>query len=78
MYLKNNWFFRRSRIPRKNELFRIIIARLADKSGNIHLPNSKRTLEELFRFSQLCRVTQNVFMGKWKDDEAQKIVEWMN
>ena len=58
--------------PEKNELFRIIITRLADGNGNIHLPNSKRTLEELFRFSQLCRVTQNVFMGKWKDDEAQK------
>ncbi|WP_353097689.1 hypothetical protein [Tissierella praeacuta] len=58
--------------PEKNELFRIIIARLADKNGNIHIPNSKRTLEELFRFSQLCKVTQNVFMGKWKDDESQK------
>ncbi|MCQ4922043.1 hypothetical protein NE686_03015 [Tissierella carlieri] len=58
--------------PEKNELFRIIIARLADKNGNIHIPDSKRTLEELFRFSQLCRVTQNVFMGKWKDNEIQK------
>lgn len=58
--------------PETNELFRVIIARLADENGNIHLPNSKRTLEELFRFSQLCRVTQNVFMGKWKGDEAQK------
>lgn len=58
--------------PERNELFRVIIARLADENGNIHLPNSKRTIEELFRFSQLCRVTQNVFMGKWKDDEAQK------
>lgn len=58
--------------PEKNELFRIIIVRLADKNGNIHIPNSKRTVEELFRFSQLCRVTQNVFMGKWKDDKAQK------
>nr|WP_312579363.1 hypothetical protein [Sedimentibacter sp.] len=58
--------------PEKNELFRIIIARLADKNGNIHIPDSKRTLEELFRFSQLCRVTQNVFMGKWKDNEILK------
>ncbi|MBU5330753.1 hypothetical protein KQI61_00945 [Anaerocolumna aminovalerica] len=58
--------------PEKNELFRVIIARLADKNGNLHVPDSKRTLEELFRFSQLCKVTQNVFMGKWKDDEAQK------
>ncbi|WP_423230439.1 hypothetical protein [Clostridium amylolyticum] len=58
--------------PEKNELFRIIIAQLADKNGNVHIPDSKRTLEELFRFSQLCRVTQNVFMGKWKDNEVQK------
>ncbi|WP_343231627.1 hypothetical protein [Tissierella simiarum] len=58
--------------PEKNELFRIIMARLADKNGNIHIPDSKRTLEELFRFSQLCKVTQNVFMGKWKDNEVQK------
>lgn len=56
----------------ENELFRIIIAQLADKNGNIHIPDSKRTLEELFRFSQLCRVTQNVFMGKWKENEVQK------
>jgi len=58
--------------PEKNELFRIIIACLADKNGNIHIPDSKRSLEELFRFSQLCRVTQNVFMGKWRDNEIQK------
>ncbi|MBB6631875.1 hypothetical protein H7D64_10180 [Clostridium algidicarnis] len=58
--------------PEKNELFRIIIARLADKGGNIRIPNSKRTLEELFRFCQLCRVTQNVFMNKWKDNEIEK------
>lgn len=58
--------------PEKNELFRIIIARLADQNGNLHLPDSKRTLEELFRFCQLCKVTQNVFMGKWKEDESQK------
>ncbi len=58
--------------PEKNELFRIIIARLADKNGSIHIPAPKRTLEELSRFSQLCRVTQNVFMGRWKDNEVQK------
>ena len=44
---------------------------MADKNGNIHIPNSNRTLEELFRFSQLCRVTQNVFMGNWKDNEVE-------
>ncbi|WP_253197672.1 hypothetical protein [Clostridium algidicarnis] len=58
--------------PEKNELFRIVISRLADKGGNIRIPNSKRTLEELFRFCQLCRVTQNVFMNKWKDNELEK------
>ncbi|WP_326828333.1 hypothetical protein [Tissierella pigra] len=52
-----------------NQLFRVIITGLADKNGNIHIPNPKRTLEELFRFSQLCKVTQNVFMGKWNDNE---------
>jgi len=57
--------------PEKNELFRIILTQLADKNGNIFIPNSKRTLEELFRFCQLCRVTQNVFMGNWKDNEVE-------
>jgi len=58
--------------PEKNELFRIIMIRLADKNGTIHIPDSQRTLEELFRFSQLCRVIQNVFTGKWKDNKIQK------
>lgn len=58
--------------PEKNELFRVIMIRLADKNGNIHLPNPQRTLEELFRFSQLCRVTQDVFMGRLRDNETQK------
>lgn len=57
--------------PEKNELFRIIMTRLADKNGSIHIPNPRRTLEELYRFSQLCRVTQNVFMGKWKDNKIK-------
>jgi MoxR-like ATPase len=57
--------------PEKNELFRVIIARLSNANGTIQIPNPKRTLEELFRFSQLCRVTQNVFMGKWKDEEQK-------
>ncbi|RVU54020.1 hypothetical protein [Anaerosphaera multitolerans] len=57
--------------PKENELFRIIIARLADDNGNIYLPNPKKTLEELFRFAQLSKVTQNVFMGKWDDGIEQ-------
>jgi len=57
--------------PETNQLFRVIIIGLADKNGSIHIPNPKITLEELFRFSQLCKVTQNVFIGKWKDHEDQ-------
>ncbi|NMB09869.1 MAG: hypothetical protein GX982_04170 [Tissierellia bacterium] len=52
----------------KNELFRIIITKLLDKNGNLSLPNPKTTLDELFRFAQLSRITQEVFMGKWRDD----------
>lgn len=61
--------------PQKNELFRIIVSRLIDEKGNIHLPDVKNTLEELFRFAQLSRVTQNVFMGKWKDNETSNNIE---
>lgn len=49
---------------KKNELFRILITRLADKKGNLHIPTPSRTLEELFRLAQLSRLTQEVFMGK--------------
>ena len=50
--------------PKKNELFRILLVRLADKQGNLHLPTPARTLEDLFRLAQLSRLTQEVFMGK--------------
>lgn len=56
--------------PEENELFRIIISRLADKNGNIYIPDAERNLEELFRFAELCRTTQNVFMGKWKEEDG--------
>lgn len=49
---------------KKNELFRILLTRLADKKGNLHLPTPSRTLEEIFRLAQLSRLTQEVFMGK--------------
>ncbi|PSJ31487.1 hypothetical protein UF10_02255 [Peptostreptococcus russellii] len=61
----------------KNELFRVIITRLLDGEGNLHIGNPRKTLDELFRFAQLSRVTQNVFMGKWKDagDEESTLNE---
>lgn len=52
---------------KENELFRILLVRLADKEGNLHLANPTRTLEELFRLAQLSRLTQEVFMGKLVD-----------
>ena len=50
--------------PEENELFRIILVRLADDNGSLNIPTPRRTLEELFRLAQLSKLTQNVFMGK--------------
>ena len=49
---------------KKNELFRILLVRLADNKGNLHIPTPRRTLEELFNLAQLSRISQEVFMGK--------------
>ncbi|MBS5946560.1 MAG: hypothetical protein KIB06_07820 [Peptoniphilus harei] len=58
---------------KKNELFRIILTRLADKKGNLHIPTPSRTLEELFRLAQLSRLTQEVFMGKLISSEENNL-----
>ncbi|MGX7059560.1 hypothetical protein [Vagococcus humatus] len=55
--------------PEKNELFRIMLATLANPNGTLQLPNAKQSLAELFRFAQLSRLTQHIFMGKWIEDE---------
>lgn len=60
---------------KKNELFRILLVRLADKNGSLHLPTPRRTLEEIFRLSQLSRVTQEVFMGKLISQEGENSSE---
>lgn len=65
-------YLREQKNPEKNQLFRVMMAQLADESGNIQLPHAERTLEELFNFSKLARVTQNVFMGKWKIDDSSQ------
>ncbi|WP_288167353.1 hypothetical protein [uncultured Peptoniphilus sp.] len=49
--------------------------RLADNNGNLHLPTPRRTLEEIFRLSQLSRVTQEVFMGKLISQESENSSE---
>lgn len=48
----------------KNELFKVVIAYLADKDGNLALPEMQETLKKLFRLSQLAHETQIVFEGK--------------
>ncbi len=48
----------------KNELFKVVIAYLADKDGNLALPEMQKTLSKLFRLSQLAHQTQIVFEGK--------------
>lgn len=65
-YVKQNTVgsLKKQEDPKKNELFRILLVRLADKQGNLHLPTPARTLEDLFRLAQLSRLTQEVFMGK--------------
>ncbi|WP_055078340.1 P-loop NTPase family protein [Lagierella massiliensis] len=57
--------------PEENELFRIIIVRLADDNGSLNIPTPRRTLEELFRLAQLSKVTQNVFMEKLISDNDE-------
>ena len=57
---------------KNNELFRIILVRLADNNGNLHIPTPTKTLEELFRLAQLSRITQEVFMGKLISDKNKK------
>lgn len=53
----------------ENQLFRVIITRLLDLDGSLRIPYPQRSIDELFRFAQLSRLTQNVFMGKWRDSQ---------
>ena len=50
--------------PRKNELFHVIISYLADRQGNLRLPEMDESLEKLFSLCQLAHKTQNLFGGK--------------
>jgi len=59
----------------KNELFRIMLVRLADNNGNLHLPTPTRSLEEIFRLAQLSKVSQEVFMGRRISTEKERSSE---
>jgi MoxR-like ATPase len=54
--------------PEKNELFEVVLSYIADQKGSVHLPDIDRNIDELFRLCQLSKLTQNVFIGKWKDN----------
>ncbi len=46
----------------QNELYQLLLAKLADRNGNIAAP--KETLRAIWKLSQAARVFQNVFAGK--------------
>ena len=50
--------------PRKNELFHVIISYLADRQGDLRLPEMDESLEKLFSLCQLAHKTQTIFGGK--------------
>lgn len=50
--------------PRKNELFHVVISYLADRQGNLRLPEMDKSLEKLFSLCQLAHETQSIFGGK--------------
>lgn len=53
--------------PNENELFQVMISYLADRQGNLELPNIDESLEKLFSLCQLAHETQLVFEGKWRE-----------
>lgn len=53
-----------------NQLFRVILTSLAEKQGFLQFPDVEESLEALFRFAQLSRLTQDVFMGKLVEETA--------
>lgn len=54
--------------PTKNELFRVAIASLADKLGNVSLPEMEKSLTKIFSLCQLARRTQDIFAGREKGE----------
>lgn len=49
----------------QNELYHLILAKMADKDGNIVAPEG--SLEKLWRLAQAARIIQNVFAGREVD-----------
>ena len=56
--------------PSKNELFQVVLAYLADRQGNLELPEMEKSLQKIFALSQLSHETGLIFGGKWRESEA--------
>ena len=55
--------------PEDNELFQVIVMRLADRQGNLRLPEIDKSLEKIFNLCQLAHETQRIFSGKWRESD---------
>lgn len=58
--------------PNKNELFRITLSYLADRHGDIKIPEPDTSLEKLFKLCQFARTTQDIFSGKWAESDVNQ------
>lgn len=55
--------------PQDNELFQVIVAKLADRQGNLRLPEIEKSLSKLFSLCQLAHEIQRIFSGKWRESD---------
>ena len=62
--------FERQTDPKRNELFQVAIAYLADRHGDLELPEMDKSLQKIFRLCQFARVTQKVFSGRWEESSV--------
>lgn len=55
--------------PEKNELFHVMVAYLAERTGDLQLPEMDESLRKLFSLSQLAHETQIIFADKWRESD---------
>lgn len=54
----------------QNELFQTVIAFLANEDGSLKL--SEGAMDKLFKLTQLAKITQEVFSGRWRESDIAK------
>lgn len=57
--------------PKQNELFQVMVAGLAERTGDLRLPEMDKSLDKLFKLAQYAHATQLVFEGKWRESNMQ-------